>query len=106
MGGVVSVPLDTEQRLRKLYALEAQHDLRPAPRVVGTSPVRRIAGMFGRGLRGVLQDPTDSYSYLRRAPRPNEFFLTLRSADSPSLINEVWGFLEDARAGRIRGGGY
>jgi LmbE family N-acetylglucosaminyl deacetylase len=104
--GVLSVPLDADQRLRKLYALEAQHDLRSAPRVVGTSAARRVGSMFRRGLQGVLQDPTDTYSYMRRAPRPNELFLRLRSGGSQLLIDSVDEFLEEARAGRIRSGPY
>ena len=62
--------------------------------------------MVGRGLQSVLRDPTDTYSYLRRAPRPNELFLSLRSGDSQTLINDVQEFLDDVRAGRFRGGGY
>ena len=104
--GVVSLALDEDLRLRKLYALEAQHDLRPSPRVVGTSPLSRIGATVGRGLSDVLRDPTDTYSYMRRGPRPNELFLTLRAADAQVLLDDVRAFLDDARAGRIRGGGY
>jgi LmbE family N-acetylglucosaminyl deacetylase len=104
--GVLSVPLDDDQRLRKLYALEAHHDLRPAPRIVGTSPSRRIGGKIVRGLEELLHDPSDTYSYMRRGPRPNEIFLTLSNEDAGLLLEEVGEFLEDARAGRVRGGGY
>jgi hypothetical protein len=62
--------------------------------------------MVGRGIRGLMRDPTDTYSYMRRGPRPNELFMSVRSEDSRSLVEEIGEFLEDARAGRIRGGGY
>jgi LmbE family N-acetylglucosaminyl deacetylase len=106
LAGVSSVPLDEDQRLRKLYALEAQHDLRPSPRVVEASPLQRIAGVIGRGVRGLVRDPTDNYSYMRRAPRPNELFMSLPAEDARSLLEEIGEFLEDVHAGRVRGGGY
>jgi hypothetical protein len=104
--GVFSLPLDGDRRLRKLYALEAQHDLRAAPRIVGTSPVRRVVGEVGRMLAGIWQDPTDTYSYMRRAPRPNELFLVRSEENAGALLIEIEDFLADARAGRIGAAAY
>jgi LmbE family N-acetylglucosaminyl deacetylase len=99
--GVFSMALDDDRRLRKLYALEAQHDLRAAPRFVGTSPIRRVAGEVGRALTRIWRDPTDTYSYMRRGPRPNELFLVRSEENADALLTEIEEFLADARAGKI-----
>lgn len=97
--GVFSHPLDEDARVRKLYALEAQHDLRPAPRYASPGPFRRVLGELVRTVRDLGRDPTDTYSYLRRGPRPNELFLVLAEADGPRLRSEMSELLSALRAG-------
>ena len=95
--GVVRVPLDPALRLRKLYAIEAQHDLRPAPAYAPVSPVQRAIGELGRTTSALLRDPTDTYSYLRRAPRSNELFLLHEERNAPHLIAEIGEWLASRR---------
>ena len=75
------------------------HDLRPAPRYVSPSPAARVFGELGRIFAELWRDPTDSYSYLRRAARPNELFLVFTEKDIPRLRSEISGFLDDLRTG-------
>ena len=96
--GVYSHRLDEEARIRKLYALEAQHDLRSAPRYASPSPVGRVLGELARTLGELWRDPTDTYSYMRRAARPNELFLMFAEEDTSQLLSEVSGFLDGLRS--------
>lgn len=104
--GVFVHPLDSAQRVRKLYALEAQHDLRPAPRFVPASPLRRILGELGRTAGGLLRDPTDTFSYMRRGPRPNEVFLVYRESSARQLGEAVQDWLLGLRADPSNRGAY
>jgi LmbE family N-acetylglucosaminyl deacetylase len=98
---VYSHRLSSPERIRKLYALEAQHDLRASPRYASSSPIRRLAGELGRTIQELWRDPTDTYSYFRRAARPNELFLVFAAEDVPRLRSEISAFLGDLREGQI-----
>jgi hypothetical protein len=77
--------LDPGRQRAKLFALDAMHDLRPAPeRVVGTVP-GRIAVRLRDALLDVARDPAGELSYLRRAVRPNELFFAYVAADRAML---------------------
>jgi LmbE family N-acetylglucosaminyl deacetylase len=73
--GVYSHPLERRQRIDKLFALEAMHDLRPAPREQRGDPLTVAAERLARAVGRVLGDPFETYSYFRRGPRANELFL-------------------------------
>lgn len=83
--GVYSHPLDKTQRRDKLLALEAMHDLRAAPHMGQGAPARTFAWKLRRAVGRVLADPFDTYSYFRRAPRPNELFVTLPADQAAGL---------------------
>ena len=84
--GVYSHRLDEGSRTAKLFALDAMHDLRPAPRVssVKASRAARV-GAVRRALRELWRYPADYYSYFRRATRPNELFFVYSTADRDAL---------------------
>jgi LmbE family N-acetylglucosaminyl deacetylase len=72
--GLHSQPLDADLQQRKLFALEAMHDLRGPPvRLVG-GPARVFADRLAQAFALVRRDPLGDYSYFRRAVRPNELF--------------------------------
>ena len=79
--GVYSHALDSELQLDKLFALDAMHDLRASPRTQGSSPAWNFLERLAGFARELWRDPTDSYSYFRRAPRPNELFFTYSFRD-------------------------
>jgi LmbE family N-acetylglucosaminyl deacetylase len=73
--GVYSYRLDPQAQLRKLFALEAMHDLRGPPvRLMTGAPggvlLRRLQEAAGL----IRRDPFGDYSYFRRAVRPNELY--------------------------------
>ncbi len=76
-------------QLRKLFALEAMHDLRAAPLRLTGGP----AAIFGSRLRQafdlVRRDPAGDYSYFRRAVRPNELFFVYRPGDRDALMKSL-----------------
>jgi LmbE family N-acetylglucosaminyl deacetylase len=82
---VYSHPLDEHDQRDKLIALEAMHDLRPAPREVRGGPAAQALGRLTRAVGEVVFDPFVSYSYLRRGVRANELFLVL----SPEAAMEL-----------------
>lgn len=79
-------PLDEKRQIQKLFALGAMHDLRAPPRTIAGGP----AGRLGRHLRALFsqlrRDPIGSYSYFRRAVRPNELFFVYLPDDRPALV--------------------
>jgi LmbE family N-acetylglucosaminyl deacetylase len=86
-GGVYSLALDESAQLRKLFALEAMHDLRAPPRRLTGGPVGIFAGRLREAFRLVGRDPVGDYSYFRRAVRPNELFFVYRPALRDALRN-------------------
>ncbi len=88
--GVYSHPVAPDLQREKLFALEAMHDLRsfdlgerPRPRQHFRSWLRSLRRMFGAH--------RPSYSYYRRAARPNELFLV---ADRETALEIRRSFLE------------
>lgn len=102
--GVYSHDLDETARLRKLFALEAHHDLRRPPRYASASPLGRVVGELGRTLTALYRDPVDGYSYLRRAPRPNELFLVFAEEDVSLIRAQAADFFDSLGAAKEDGG--
>jgi LmbE family N-acetylglucosaminyl deacetylase len=92
---VYSHPLDKHQQVRKLFALEAMHDLRAAPdRFVG-GPTRRFLDRINWAATQVIADPLGTYSYYRRAIRPNELFFVYEPAERDllrAIIANSWQY--------------
>lgn len=90
---IYSHPLDKHRQVQKLFALDAMHDLRAAPdRFVG-GPTERFLSRIEWAADQVLADPLGTYSYFRRATRPNELFFVYEPAERDllrSLIEENW----------------
>jgi LmbE family N-acetylglucosaminyl deacetylase len=82
---VLSHPLDRERQLAKLFALDAMHDLRPAPQPVAGGVTGRIFRRITEALADVARDPARELSYFRRAPRPNEIFFRYTADDRRRL---------------------
>jgi LmbE family N-acetylglucosaminyl deacetylase len=86
-GGVYSLALDDSAQLRKLFALEAMHDLRAPPRRLTGGPAGILAGRLREAFNLVRRDPVGDYSYFRRAVRPNELFFVYRPDERAALQN-------------------
>jgi LmbE family N-acetylglucosaminyl deacetylase len=84
-GGLYSHPLDEHQQVRKLFALEAMHDLRAAPEYFVGGPTRRFLGRLESAAKQVAADPSGTYSYFRRAVRPNELFFVYQPEEREFL---------------------
>jgi LmbE family N-acetylglucosaminyl deacetylase len=83
--GVYSYRLDHEAQLRKLFALEAMHDLRAPPlRLETGAPSGVLLQRLGQAAELVRRDPFGDYSYFRRAVRPNELFFVYPPEARPS----------------------
>ena len=89
---VYSFALSEEALLDKLFALDAMHDLRAAPRRQLGDETRRTIAKARRLAREFWADPYDYYSYFRRAVRPNELFVVvgLEHLDKLRTDLEVW----------------
>ena len=91
---IYSHPLDKHRQVQKLFALDAMHDLRAAPdRFVG-GPSERFLSRIKWAAKDVVADPLGTYSYFRRAIRPNELFFVYEPAEREllkSLIAKKWG---------------
>jgi hypothetical protein len=73
---VFSLLLDPETISLKVMALDAMHDMREPPILdehSARSAARLLRAMIGGWVTGEGKHPN---SYFRRAPRPNELFLT------------------------------
>jgi LmbE family N-acetylglucosaminyl deacetylase len=90
-GGVFSFNLNARKRQDKLFALEAMHDLRAAPRTLSGGPAERFLGLAGSALHEVVRNPLGTYSYFRRAVRPNELFFVYRPEDRARLGRRAEG---------------
>jgi LmbE family N-acetylglucosaminyl deacetylase len=71
---MLSVPLDAQTRLRKQIALEAHHDLRPAPPKGSRDFVRVLKDAIMAPYEHIVGADTD---YVRRAARANELFFVV-----------------------------
>jgi LmbE family N-acetylglucosaminyl deacetylase len=85
VGGLYSVALDESAQTRKLFALEAMHDLRGPPRRLTGGPAEILAGRLREAFALVRRDPVGDYSYFRRAVRPNELFFVYRPGERGAL---------------------
>jgi LmbE family N-acetylglucosaminyl deacetylase len=88
-GGVYSQPLDDSRQTEKLFALDAMHDLRPAPRRFFGQPTMRLIERLGVLASELWHEPFGTYSYYRRAVRPNELFFIYSPAERSSLRSYV-----------------
>jgi LmbE family N-acetylglucosaminyl deacetylase len=88
--GLLSYPLDDGQQLRKLFALEAMHDLRAAPMRLDTgAPAAVLVQRLKQAFELVRRDPFGDYSYFRRAVRPNELFFVYSPEARPTAAEAV-----------------
>ena len=86
---VYSARLDAAQQTDKLFAVDAMHDLRPAPRRLYGGPTDRFLLRLGRAMTDLVRDPVSDYSYYRRAVRPNELFFVYRAEDQQALRRSI-----------------
>jgi LmbE family N-acetylglucosaminyl deacetylase len=80
--GMLSIELDRVQVLRKQLAIEAQHDLQPAP--------SDAMPTMGRAMRSALRDVycgmvVPDNDYVRRAARRNELYFVVDSSEAAEL---------------------
>jgi len=86
---IYSHPLDKHRQVQKLFALDAMHDLRAAPdRFVG-GPTERFVSRIRWAAKEVVADPLGTYSYFRRAIRPNELFFVYEPAERDLLRSSI-----------------
>jgi LmbE family N-acetylglucosaminyl deacetylase len=97
---VYSFPLSPDAMLDKLFALDAMHDLRAAPRRQLGEATQRELRAARRLLRDLWRDPHDYYSYFRRAARPNELFFVVGVRDRDELRASFARWHADNRASR------
>ena len=83
--------LTKDDQIKKLFALEAMHDLRAPPKLVTGGPTGRFLGRINAGLDELIRNPLDTYSYIRRAVRANEIFFVVGPGDRSS-IEESFAF--------------
>lgn len=87
IASVYSHPTDPQLQLRKLFALESMHDLRPAP-------AEQLPGAAEHVTREDYPRIPE-VDYFRRGPRANELFYVYRQ---DQLLRLVQSFLEEAPA--------
>jgi LmbE family N-acetylglucosaminyl deacetylase len=104
LDGVVSHPLSGERQIEKLFALEAMHDLREPPQRSVGQPTGRFFREFGQALAGVRRDPFNTYSYYRRAVRPNELFFVYTTEYRERLEADIHQRLTSMSAERLKHG--
>lgn len=87
---LVCLPLSEETRSEKIFALDAHHDLRNAPKPFAKEPSlwTQLRGRLRERLYGVGR--VASFDYFRRAARPYEVFLV-------SSLDEALRMLGDGR---------
>lgn len=83
---VYSHPLDEAEQTRKVFALEAMHDLRAAPRRSVGGPTGRLLRRLQWAFDELIRDPFETYSYFRRAARPNELLFVYYPEDRSNLL--------------------
>ena len=82
---VYSYEVDPQVQMRKLFALEAMHDLRGPPLRLTGGPFNVLADRLKQAYEVVRRDPLGDYSYFRRAVRPNELFFVYSPQDRSDL---------------------
>jgi LmbE family N-acetylglucosaminyl deacetylase len=88
--GVLSYRLDEAAQLRKLFALEAMHDLRAPPlRLTTGAPTGVLWERLKQAAELVRRDPFGDYSYFRRAVRPNELYFVYPPEARPAAADFV-----------------
>jgi LmbE family N-acetylglucosaminyl deacetylase len=88
--GILSYRLDEATQLRKLFALEAMHDLRAPPlRLMTGAPTGVLWARLKQAAELVRRDPFGDYSYFRRAVRPNELFFVYPPEARPAASDFV-----------------
>jgi LmbE family N-acetylglucosaminyl deacetylase len=88
--GVYSHSLTEQDQMDKLFALEAMHDLRAAPRLLHGGPFPRFVTLVSAAIDGLRRNPLGTYSYIRRAVRSNEIFFVVRPQDRHRLKADLW----------------
>lgn len=83
---IVSIPMDEKSRLLKQVAIEAQHDLRPAPQAHRPHWARVLLDAIRTPyLYAVITD----LSFVRRATRPNELFYVVDVGRAGDLLERT-----------------
>lgn len=85
---IYSNEVDSATQMRKLFALEAMHDLRGPPLRLSGGPFGVLIDRLKQAYDIVRRDPFGDYSYFRRAVRPNELFFVYGPGDR-QLINTI-----------------
>jgi LmbE family N-acetylglucosaminyl deacetylase len=99
---VYSHALDERTQMDKLFALDANHDLRGAPRRLLGGPADRFAMRASQSITELVRDPVADYSYFRRAVRPNELFFVYTSEDRKSLAAALAAYRRTRRLAALR----
>lgn len=86
LSGWISVPLEPELRVDKLFALDAMHDLRPEPRMAVGSVFERAWTDLRWAVGHAIDQGGSEHGYFRRAPRPNELFFLLEGDDLAETV--------------------
>ena len=87
LGRIHSRPLDEPTRAMKILALEMMHDLRPLDLQDRKSAPEEWREAL-RATTRALRRERPSYSYLRRAPRPNELYFVLDAEQAQRAVDE------------------
>jgi LmbE family N-acetylglucosaminyl deacetylase len=95
--GIYAYWLTEGEQMRKLFALEAMHDLRAAPRLPTGGPTGRFLGRINAALHDLIRNPLDTYSYIRRAVRSNEIFFVVAPGDR-LRVEEYFAFPKTGQA--------
>ncbi len=88
-GSLYSYALSAEEQVHKLFALDAMHDLRQAPNRFVGGPTKRFLDRFRWAAQQVMADPLGTYSYFRRAVRPNELFFVYGAGELQLLSDSI-----------------
>jgi LmbE family N-acetylglucosaminyl deacetylase len=88
-GRIYSQELDGPHQVDKLFALDAHHDLRAAPRRLTGGPTDRFLLRLERAVGDLVRDPVSDYSYYRRAVRPNELFFVYTAGQRSALRDAI-----------------
>jgi LmbE family N-acetylglucosaminyl deacetylase len=81
--------LSAEKQAQKLFALDAMHDLRQAPNRFVGGPAKRFLDRLRWAGQQIKADPLGTYSYFRRAVRPNEIFFVYGAEELPLLTGSM-----------------
>jgi hypothetical protein len=82
---IYSYTLSKEKQIRKLFGLEAMHDLRLISGYTYEDPYKDIITSFKKGILNIMGRGPSRYSYFRRAIRNNELFFIVNYEDISKL---------------------